>query len=97
MTDPRGKSVMTEYDGLSRVASIKDRNNRTRTFAYDINDNLLIETWDGTTQLTYTYDKVGNLKSSYDAGSNTTNAYNYDVIYQLTDKITGNTALPLLW
>jgi YD repeat-containing protein len=54
MTDPRGKSVTTTYDGLSRVGTILDRNNRTRTFAYNINDNLLTESWNGTAQITYT-------------------------------------------
>jgi RHS repeat-associated protein len=76
---------------LSRIDWQLDRNNRRSDFSYDINDNLLTEAWAGTPQLQYTYDKVGNLKSSYDAGSNTTNVYNYDAIYQLTDKITGNT------
>jgi RHS repeat-associated protein len=75
---------------LNRVESIQDRNERNRTFSYDINDNLLTESWGGTAQLTYTYDKVSNLKTSYDATSNTTNTYDYDAIYQLTDKTTGN-------
>jgi RHS repeat-associated protein len=91
MTDPHGKTVTQHYDGLSRVDWIKDRNTHKRDFTYDINDNLLTEVWDNGTQLIFTYDKVGNLKSSYDATSNTTNVYNYDEIYQLTDKITGNT------
>jgi RHS repeat-associated protein len=95
MTDPHGKSVVQEYDGLSRVKLIKDRNNtntRQREFTYDINDNLLIERWDNGTQLTFTYDKVGNLTSSNDSSSNTQNIYNYNEIYQLTDKTTGSTS-----
>ena len=88
--DPRSKETTQAYDGLGRVLSIRDRNNLTRTFAYDINDNLLTETWGGTTQLTYTYDKVSNLKSSSDASSNTTNTYGYDAIYQLTSAATSN-------
>ena len=75
---------------MNRVAAIQDRNERNRTFSYDINDNRIKEAWDNGTQLTYTYDKVSNLKTSYDATSNTTNTYDYDAIYQLTDKTTGN-------
>ncbi|PSB53859.1 RHS repeat-associated core domain-containing protein [Chamaesiphon polymorphus] len=91
--DPRSKETIQAYDGLGRVLSIKDRNARTRTFAYDINDNLTTETWGGTTQLTYTYDKVSNLKSSYDASSNTTNTYSYDAIYQLISAATSNSSV----
>jgi RHS repeat-associated protein len=75
---------------LGRVLSIIDRNARTRTFAYDINDNLTTETWDDGTNLTYTYDKVGNLKTSTDGSSNTTNTYGYDAIYQLVSAATSN-------
>jgi YD repeat-containing protein len=71
-------------------ARIQDRNTRTRTFSYDINDNLTTEAWDNGTNLTYTYDKVGNLKSSIDASSSTTNTYTYDAIYQLTSAATSN-------
>jgi YD repeat-containing protein len=75
---------------LGRVEEIIDRHNRTRTFGYDINDNLTTETWDNGTVLSYTYDKVGNLKTSVDASSNTTNSYGYDAIYQLTSAATSN-------
>jgi YD repeat-containing protein len=51
-----------------------------RTFGYDINDNLTTEAWDNGTNLTYTYDKVGNLKTSVDGSSNTTDTYTYDAI-----------------
>jgi YD repeat-containing protein len=78
---------------LGRIEWIIDLNHRTRTFSYDINDNLLTEAWGGTTEFSYTYDKVGNLKPSYDATSLTANSYNYDAIYQLTDATTGNTNL----
>ena len=75
---------------MGRVKEIVDRNNRTRTFAYDINDNLTAETWGDGTKLTYTYDKVGNLKSNSDQSSNTTDSYDYDAIYQLTGAATSN-------
>jgi YD repeat-containing protein len=91
MTDPHGKTVTQHYDGLSRVDWKIDRNNHRSDFTYNIDDNLLTEQWNHTTQIQYTYDKIGNLKSSYDATSSTTNIYNYDAIYQLTDKTTGNT------
>jgi YD repeat-containing protein len=88
--DPRSKETIQSYDGLGRVEEIVDRNARTRTFAYDINDNLTTEKWGGTDRITYTYDKVGNLKSSVDVSSNTTNTYGYDAIYQLTSAATSN-------
>jgi RHS repeat-associated protein len=91
MIDPHGKSVIYHYDGLSRVDEITDRNHRTRNFSYDINDNLLTEAWSNGVRLTYTYDKVSNLLTSTDSSSNTINSYDYDEIYQLTDKTTGNT------
>jgi RHS repeat-associated protein len=72
------------------VSWILDRNHRQRDFAYDINDNLTTETWDNGTKLTFSSDKVGNLKSSYDASSNTTDSYGYDAIYQLTSAATSN-------
>jgi hypothetical protein len=84
---------------LSRIESIQDsaeptlreRNNRIRSFTYDINDNLLTETWGSTLQQTYTYDNTSHLKTSYDATSNTTNTYTYNAVYQLTDTTTANT------
>jgi RHS repeat-associated protein len=75
---------------LGRVSEIVDRNARTRTFGYDINDNLTTEAWDNGTNLTYTYDKVGNLKTSVDGSSNTTDTYTYDAIYQLVSAATSN-------
>jgi RHS repeat-associated protein len=75
---------------LGRVLSIIDRNNRTRTFGYDINDNLTTETWGNGTVLSYTYDKVGNLTTSVDGSSNTTDTYTYDPIYQLESAATSN-------
>jgi RHS repeat-associated protein len=75
---------------LGRVEWVKDRNNRRRDFSYDINDNLTKEAWGNGIQLQFIYDKVGNLKQSIDGASNTTNIYNYDEIYQLTDATTGN-------
>jgi RHS repeat-associated protein len=69
---------------------VKDRNNRRRDFSYDINDNLTKEAWGNGIQLQFIYDKVGNLKQSIDGASNTSNIYNYDEIYQLTDASTGN-------
>jgi RHS repeat-associated protein len=90
MTDPLGKSVTQDYDALSRVEWVVDRNSRRRDFSYDINDNLTKEAWGNGTQLQFIYDKVGNLKQSIDGTSNTTNIYNYDEIYQLTDATTGN-------
>jgi YD repeat-containing protein len=45
-TDPRKKQTIQDYNGLGRVESITDRNHHTKTFAYNINDNLLAETWD---------------------------------------------------
>ena len=90
MTDPRGKSVTQHYDGLSRVDWVKDRNTHKRDFTYDINDNLLTEVWDNGTQFKFTYDQVGNLTSSYDSTSNTTNVYNYDPRNQLTSAGTSN-------
>jgi YD repeat-containing protein len=90
MTDPQGKSVTQDYDDLGRVEWVKDRNNRRRDFSYDINDNLTKEAWGNGIQLQFIYDKVGNLKQSIDGASNTTNIYNYDEIYQLTDATTGN-------
>jgi hypothetical protein len=58
---------------LSRIASIQDsaeptlreRNNRTRSFTYDINDNLLTETWGSTRQQTYTYTNTTTNISHY--------------------------------
>jgi YD repeat-containing protein len=73
---------------LSRVDWKIDRNNRRSDFSYDINDNLLTEQWNNTTQLTFTYDKVGKLKSSYDATSNTTNVYNRDASYYWSELVT---------
>jgi RHS repeat-associated protein len=90
MTDPLGKSVTQDYDRLGRVEWVVDRNSRRRDFSYDINDNLTKEAWGNGTRLQFIYDKVGNLKQSIDGTSNTTNIYNYDEIYQLTDATTGN-------
>jgi YD repeat-containing protein len=91
MIDPSGKSVITTYDGLGHVSSIKDRNDRTRTFAYDLNDKLTTETWNGTsTVINYTYDKVGNLLTSSDPTSGTTNVYSYNEIDELTNTTYGN-------
>jgi RHS repeat-associated protein len=90
MTDPQGKSVTQDYDDLGRVEWVVDRNNRRRDFDYDINDNLTKEVWGNGIQLQFIYDKVGNLKQSIDGTSNTTNIYNYDEIYQLTDTQMGN-------
>jgi YD repeat-containing protein len=69
--DPRTKQTTQLYDGLGRVKEIKDRNNRTRTFGYDINDNLTTESWGNGIGLSFTYDKVGNLLSSTDGTSGT--------------------------
>lgn len=88
--DPRTKQTIQSYDGLGRVNSITNRNQQIRTFAYDINDNLLTETWDNGTTINYTYDKVGNLQTSQDSKTNTNNTYTYDDIYQLTDSGTSS-------
>ena len=89
-TDPRNKQTIQDYDGLGRVKSSADRNNRTKTYTYNINDDLLTETWGDGTVISYTYDKVSNLLTSKDSSSNTTNTYTYDEIYQLTSAETSN-------
>jgi YD repeat-containing protein len=92
-TDPRKKQTIQDYDGLGRVKSVLDRNHHTKTFAYNINDNLLAETWDDGTVISYTYDKVGNLKTSHDGKSGVDNSYDYDAIYQLTSVGTNNSSV----
>jgi YD repeat-containing protein len=78
-----------DYDGLGNIDWIIDRNSRRRDFDYDINDNLTREIWGDGTQLTFDYDKVGNLQSDYDSQSGVVNSYSYDGINQLTSAVTG--------
>jgi YD repeat-containing protein len=77
---------MIIWDGLRKLKTA----NRTRTFGYDINDNLTTESWGNGIGLSFTYDKVGNLLSSTDGSSGTTDTYGYDDIYQLVSAKSSN-------
>ncbi|MBI3241766.1 MAG: N-acetylmuramoyl-L-alanine amidase [Chloroflexi bacterium] len=95
-TDPLSHTTRYEYDALSRMTGITDGNTNTTRQEYDALGRLaaVIQNYrpggptDQQTNVTtrYTYDAVGNLKTSTDAKGAKT-SFDYDEVDRLTQKI----------
>jgi RHS repeat-associated protein len=84
-TDPNSNDTTYVYDGNGNLLSVTDRDERVRTFDYDLVGNQVDEVWwDGVTDIyeaDYTYDLAGQLLTASDDNSSFT--YTYDVLGQL--------------
>jgi len=88
-TNPDGGVVVQVNNNFGKPISITDPLNRTTTFTYDGNQNLLTRTDALGHTTTYTYDANGNTTSTRDALGNTvTNTYsNIGELIQTTDAL----------
>ena len=77
LTDPAGKTIVTEYNEQVQKISVKDKVGNITTFAYDVMGNTKIA---GTN--TMTYDTYGKQTSLKDPNTGTTN-YDYDAFGRL--------------
>ncbi|MGE3804743.1 MAG: RHS repeat domain-containing protein, partial [Gemmataceae bacterium] len=85
-----------QYDAVSNIVAITDRNGRTRTFDHDALDRMTRESWlDGTSvvrTLDFTYDAIGNMLTASDPDSSY--AFTYDAVNRVTS--VDNAGTPLL-
>src|SRR4051812_23673634 len=84
--DPQSKRTTVTFDGLGRKTQIQYGNGAVASYTFNEAgwiSKIVNITADGTSTLTYAYDKSGH-RTRQTEGDGTVTTWTYDAIYQLT-------------
>jgi RHS repeat-associated protein len=88
--DPLERKTTKKYDDAGRLEELKDAKGRTTTYTYDPGDRLEEVDYSegGTADVSYEYDKDGNVTEMEDGTG--TSEYAYDILGRLSEVENGN-------